>query len=261
MWAQVELGPQFLMQKTKIKISKASIYQFKSFFHLNFLNEGISSSYIDKVKLSKISKIFENSSVNSIEVIHFNSAPSIIPVKFYDKDIKDKYLETNSDLINNIDEDISADQKITIVYSKNKDLLKTLGIDKQKVTHINHFTQLYNYLAGVVDNSDGLSFFIKISSGFFEIMIFNKNEFVFFNSFEIGDENEFLYYTFFVLKNYQSSIKKDKIIFLGKHEMFDNYYNLASKYSSIDFIEDGTHSILNFEENFFSVIHADNIRD
>ena len=257
----METGPQFLMPKTKIKISKASIYQFKSFFHLNFLNEGISSSYIDKVKLSKISKIFKNSSVNSIEVIHFNSAPSIIPVKFFDNDIKAKYLETNTGSINNIDEDISADQKITIVYSKNKDLSKTLGIDKQKVTHINHFTQLYNYLAGVVDNSDGLSFFIKISSGFFEIMIFNKNEFVFFNTFEIGDENEFLYYTFFVLKNFQSSIKKDKIIFIGKHEIFDNYYNLAEKYSSIDFIEDDTHFIVNFEENFYSVIHADNIRD
>ena len=249
------------MQKTKIKISKASIYQFKSFFHLIFLNEGISSTYIDKVKLPEISKIFKNSSINSLEVIHFNSAPSIIPVKFYDKDIKAKYLETNIDSINNIDEDITADQKISVVYSKNKDLSKTLGLDKQKVNHMNHFTQLYNYLAGVVDNSNGLSFFIKISSGFFEIMIFNKNEFVFFNTFEIVDENEFLYYTFFVLKNFQSSINKDKIIFIGKHEIFDSYYNLASKYSSIDFIEDGTYSILNFEENFFSVIHADNIRD
>ena len=249
------------MQKTKTKISIASIYQFESFFHLYFLSESISSSYTDKEKLPKISKLFKNSPVNSVEVIHFNSAPSIIPVKFYDKDIKAKYLETNTGSINNIDEDISADQKINIVYSKNKDLSKTLGLDKQKVSHVNHFTQLYNYLSGVVDNSDGLSFFIKISSGSFEIMIYNKNEFVFFNTFKIVDENEFLYYTFFVLKNFQSSIKKDKIIFIGKHEMFDNYYNLASKYSRIDFIEDGAHSILNFEDNFFSVINANNIRD
>ena len=249
------------MQKTKTKISKASIFQFESFFHLHYLSESVSSSYTDKVKLPRISKIFKNSPINSVEVIHFNSAPSIIPVKFYDKDIKAKYLETNTGSINNIDEDISADQKINIVYSKNKDLSKTLGLDKQKVSHVNHFTQLYNYLSGVVDNSDGLSFFIKISSGSFEIMIYNKNEFVFFNTFKIVDENEFLYYTFFVLKNFQSSIKKDKIIFIGKHEMFDNYYNLASKYSRIDFIEDGAHSILNFEDNFFSVINANNIRD
>jgi hypothetical protein len=99
------------MQKTKTKISKASIYQFESFFHLRFLSESISSSYTDKVKLPKISKIFKNSPVNSLEVIHFNSPPSIIPVKFYDKDIKAKYLETNIGSINNIDEDLSADQK------------------------------------------------------------------------------------------------------------------------------------------------------
>ena len=32
------------------------------------------------------------------------------------------------------------------------------------------------------------------------------------HSFDISDENEFLYYTFFVLKNYQGSINSDKII-------------------------------------------------
>jgi len=249
------------MQKTKTKISKASIYQFESFFHLHFLSESVSSSYNDRVKLTEISKILKNSTVNSVEVIHFNSAPSIIPVKFYDKGINAKYLETNTGSINNIDEDISADQKINVVYSKNKDLSKTLDLDKQKISHVNHFTQLYNYLSGVVDKSDGLSFFIKINSESFEIMIYNKNEFIFFNTFKIVDENEFLYYTFFVLENFQSSIKKDKIIFIGKHEIFDKYYNLASKYSRIDFIEDDAHSILNFEEKFFSVINANNIRD
>ena len=81
------------MLKTKIKISKASIYQFKSFFHLNFLNEGITSTYIVKVKLSKISHILDNSSLKSLEIVHYNSAPSIVPVKFYDKDIKAKYLD------------------------------------------------------------------------------------------------------------------------------------------------------------------------
>lgn len=249
------------MQKTKTKISKASIYQFESFFHLHFLSDSVSSSYTDKVKLPEISKILKNSTVNLVEVIHFNSAPSIIPIKFYDNDIKAKYLETNTGSINNIDEDISADQKINVVYSKNKDLSKTLGLDEQKVSHVNHFTKLYNYLSEVVDNSDGLSFFIKINSRSFEIIIYSKNEFIFFNTFKIVDENEFLYYTFFVLKNFQSSIKKDKIIFIGKHKIFDKYYNLASKYSRIDFIEDDAHFILNFEENFFSVINANNIRD
>ncbi len=249
------------MQKIKIKISKASIYQFRSFFHFYSLNESISSSYTDKAKLSEISSIMENTPLDYLNVIHFNTAPSIIPIKLYDKNFKGKYLETNTVSINTIDEDISADQKIAVVYSKNKDLSQILGIDNQTITHVNHFTQLYDYLIRTINNSYGLSFFIKISSGSFEIMIFNKNEFLFFNNFNIVDENEFLYYTFFVLKNFQSSIKKDKIIFLGKHEIFDKYYNLASKYSRIDFIEDDTHSILNFKEHFFSVINANNIRN
>ena len=143
MWAQAEIGLQFLMLKTKIKISKASIYQFKSFFHLNFLNEGITSTYIDKVKLSKISERLDNSSLKSLEIVHYNSAPSIIPVKFYDKDIKAKYLETTTDFVNNLEEDISTDQKIAVVYSKNKDLSNTLSLDKQKTTHVNHVLRIF----------------------------------------------------------------------------------------------------------------------
>ena len=43
---------------------------------------------------------------------------------------------------------------------------------------------LYNYLIGKLNNSDGFSFFISLSEISFEIIIFNKNKFVFFNSFE-----------------------------------------------------------------------------
>ena len=56
MLAQVGIGLQFLMQKIKTKISEASIYQFETFFHLNYSNESISSSYSDKDQLSSLLK-------------------------------------------------------------------------------------------------------------------------------------------------------------------------------------------------------------
>ena len=254
------IGLQFLMQKIKTKINKASIYQFEHFFHLNYLNESISSSYSDKFQLSTVSNILNNDSLKSLDIIHLNSPPSIIPTKFYDRSIKARYIETNSHKSRSLDDDTSSDRKITIVYPKNKNLSKILNFNHKEINHTNYFTQLYNYLIGKLNNSNGFSFFICLSDTSFEIIIFNKKEFVFFNSFGINDENEFLYYTFFVLKNYQGSINSDKIIFLGKYERFNKYYNLASKYSKIDFIEDDINSLISYKSQSFLILNENNIR-
>ena len=115
-------------------------------------------------------------------------------------------------------------------------------------------------MLGQLQNSDGLSFFVSLSDISFEVVIFNKNKFVFFNSFDISNENEFLYYTFFVLKNYHVSINSDKIIFLGKYDRFDKFYNLVSKYSKIDFIEDNINSLTSYQSQSFSILNENNIR-
>tara|TARA_B100001057_G_scaffold149930_1_gene149823 strand:- start:666 stop:1415 length:750 start_codon:yes stop_codon:yes gene_type:complete len=248
------------MQKIKTKINKASIYQFETFFHLNYLNESISSSYSDKNQLYLVSKILKDDSIKLLDITHLNSPPSIIPTKFYDKSIKARYLETNSRTSRSLNDDISSDRKITVVYPKNKNLSQILDIDDREINHTNYFTQLYNYLIGQLNSSNGFSFFICLSDTSFEIIIFNKNEFIFFNSFGINDENEFLYYTFFVLKNYQGSVNSDKIIFLGKHERFNKYYDLASKYSKIDFIDDDVNFLVSHESKSFSILNENNIR-
>ena len=104
-------------------------------------------------------------------------------------------------------------EKLLLYIQRTENLSQILNNDDKKINHTNHFTQLYNYLIGKLNNSNGFSFFISLSEISFEIIIFNKNEFVFFNSFGINDENEFLYYTFFVLKNYQGSIIQIKLYF------------------------------------------------
>ena len=254
------IGLQSLMQKIKTKISKASIYQFEHFFHLSSLNENFSSSYSDKNQLKLVTNILKKDSIKSIDITHFSSPPSIIPSKYYDKSLKAKYLETNTKMSGSIGRDISNDKKMTIVYSKNENLSQILNNNDKKIYHTNHFTQLYNYLIGQLNNSDEFSFFINLSDTSFEIIVFNNNKFVFFNSFNINDENEFLYYTFFVLKNYNASIKLNKIIFLGKYERFDKFYDLVSKYSKIDFIEENINSLVSYESQSFSILNENNIR-
>ena len=46
-------------------------------------------------------------------------------------------------------------------------------------------------------------------------------------------------------------IKADKIIFLGKFEKFKDYYEIASKYSIIDFVDLTMHSSIIKIHHFF----------
>ena len=63
-----------------------------------------------------------------------------------------------------------------------------------------------------------------------------------------------------MLKNYHVSIKSDKIIFLGKYDRFDKFYNRVLKYSKIDFTEDNINSLASYESQSFSILNENNIR-
>ena len=56
-----------------------------------------------------------------------------------------------------IEEILSRDKKLPVIYSKKKTYLKFLKMMK-KINHTNYFTKLYNYLIGQLNNSDGLLF-------------------------------------------------------------------------------------------------------
>jgi hypothetical protein len=175
--------------------------------------------------------------------------------------MKSKYLDTNTVVSKSIVTDTSSDRKIKVVYSISDELTELLVKNNLEYSNNNYFTYLYNFLVNKISKSDGFSFYINLNYKSFDIIIFNNNEFIFFNSFKINDENEFLYYLFFVLKNYESSNKSDKIIFLGKFEKFIDYYEIASKYSIIDFVDLTNNSSIINDSPFFSIVNENYIRN
>ena len=249
------------MQKIKSKINKTFIYQFESYFHLKSINDVIRVDFDDDKFVSKSLDFILNSSSEFIEIINFNSRPSVVPSIYFDEDLKYKYLITNTVSLKTILSDTSYDKKIKIVYSISDKLNEILEKSKLEYSHNNYFTYLYDFIENRNAETNGFSFFVNLNYKSFDIIIFNNDEFIFFNSFNVNDENEFLYYLFFVLKNYEGSNKKDKITFLGKFERFENYYNIASKYSEIDFIVYNNNSSESHESPFFSIINENYIRD
>lgn len=256
----METGHLFLMQKKINKIYKLNIHQYKSYVDFiltdNYFSLDFNSKNFDLNFIETISKI----NFSSIELIFFSDVPSIVPSKLFDKKYSNKYLETNTSDIKKIRHDISNDKKITIVYSINNYLLKILNKKSIKYSVKNYFTILYNYLCVKHRVSEGLTLYINLNEGSFDILIFKTKEFIYFNSFEIDDKDKFLYYLFFVMKNYEVSSKKDKIIFLGRYDKYLEYYEIANKYSQLEYIIDNTDSKFNIKSPFFSYLNENNIR-
>ena len=248
------------MQKKINKIHKINIHQYKSYVDFvladDYLTLDFNSKNFDLNFIETISKI----NFSSIKLIFFSDIPSIVPSKLFDKKYSNKYLETNTSNIKNIRHDISNDKKITTVYSINNSLIKILNKRNIKYSVKNYFTILYDYLSGKNRISEGLTLYINLNEDSFDILIFKLEEFIYFNTFEIDDKDKFLYYLFFVMKNYEVSSKKDKIIFLGKYEKYLEYYETVNKYSQLDYIIDNSINKLNIKSPFFSYLNEDNIR-
>ena len=256
----METGHLFLMQKKINKIHKINIYHYKSYVDFvladDYLTLNFNSKNFDLNFIETISKI----NFSSIELIFFSDTPSIVPSRLFDKKYSDKYLETNTLNIRNIKHDISNDKKITIVYSIDNFLVKILNKKNIKYSVRSYFTVLYDYLSGKDRISEGLTSYINLNEDSFDILIFKSKEFIYFNSFEIDDKDKFLYYLFFVMKNYEFSSKKDKIIFLGRYDKYLEYYEIVNNYSQIDYIIDNSNSKFNIKSPFFSYLNEDNIR-
>ena len=257
----METGLLFLMQKTKNNTKKKFVYQFETYFLIESATDNHKIYFSDKDYLSKANLVFEKLDKHFVEVVYLNSQPTIVPSLYYEENIKSKYLEANTIISKSIVSDTSNDKKIKVVYTISDELTEVVVKNNLKYSNKNYFTYLYNFLVKRISKSDGFSFYIYMNYKSFDIIIFNSDEFIFFNSFKINDENEFLYYLFFVLNNYESTNKTDKIMFLGKYEKFKDYYEIASKYSIIDFVDFTNNSSIINDSLFFSIVNENYIRN
>ena len=244
----METGLQFLMQKRNKNNSskKIEIHQFKSNFFIG------SESDIKLFNLKSFSK--DDLNTENVTIIHFNKPPVIVPNKIFIKDNLNKYLSTNYELSNNlsVSYDETTNKLIYIVYEKKNNLETILNKKGIEFMSINYFTVIYEYLTPLKKN-DEMSIYINLRNRLFDIVIYNKDEFLYFNTFNKKNKEEFLYYLLYVLKNFQADVNSTKINFLGKFEEFKEYYDYTSLYAELVYIKNNTQTINNIkhESPFF----------
>ena len=225
---------------------KIEIHQFKSNFFIRDDNnfKALSLKSFSKADLSN----------EDVIIIHFNKPPVIVPNKLFIKDNLNEYLSTNYELSNNlsVSYDETSNKLLYIVYEKKKNLESLLNKKGIGFISINYFTVIYEYLTPL-KKKDEMSIYINLRNSLFDITIYNKDEFLYFNTFNKKNKEEFLYYMLYVLKNFQADVNSTKINFLGKFEEFKEYYDYTSLYAEVIYIENNPQTINNIkhESPFF----------
>ena len=237
MLAQMEIGQQFLMLQIDNKITSddLSILIFKDRAAFCTLDQSL---YFDLEKKNINSQSldtwlkYHNIKKKNNKCILFDHTGVVVPHKLYDETNKNLYLSlSEDDLIYKIIETkfIKSDNQI-FIFPQSRDwklLLKDLVVNLE----ITHFAaELIPFLSKISNKNLKKNVFIHLRKDYFDLFIYQGSQLMLYNSFTQKDEEEFLYYLFFVLEQFYLKQNQFSAIFLGKFPNYQKYYDAFKEF-------------------------------
>ena len=236
-----------------------SIHSFKNGFSFCTANS------IDFFSHSSDINEFENSIINFLDkehnnfeylsIIFFQNPSTLIPSVFFDENRLDDYLsyyfkKPETEII--IYDDLKKIDK-TNIYSipvKLYRMIRKIDID---FNFFHYNSLLIKKILNLCSNEKfSKQLFVHLHFDTMDIFLVKKNKLIFCNCFVVKNENDFMYYLFFVIEQFDLSPKEFEILFLGKIDVFKSYYDIVKNYHSyVTFSNEET-----FTKKEFSKHHA-----
>ena len=164
----------------------------------------------------------------------FESNGVIVPKALFDERDKNVYLSLTDDDLKNKKIETKAIESSNQVFiypqSRNWNLLFQNLVNDIETTHF--AAQLISVLSKLSNDNLKKSVFIHLRKDFFDLFIYQGRQLLLFNSFPHQDEEEFLYYLFFVMEQFYLKANKFEAIFLGKFRVYQKYYNVFREFHS-----------------------------
>ena len=193
---------------------------------------------------STLKKILEDNSLLDFErvnCIYFNQPATFVPTPLYDSSRKENYVKQNISLDAKLkitgDDTLNKEIKILHqVHSREKELLMQL----YKNIKFTHFTKIiYDYLSKLVSSDGEIVMYLHLQDNFFDVMVFNCQNLLFYNSYHYKNEEDFLYYSLAVAEELSLNPEEFSIIFLGKFNRYNAYYKALENYQEkLKYIDD-----------------------
>ena len=202
------------------------------------INDGIEDL---KVSLKKKIEFFQKDDFEIFSVVFFQRPSTFVPQKFFDSKKSKIYLslynKTPKEDI--VAYDILESQQQVNVYSFEKEIKIILDETEIQFNFIHYNTILQKKILSICSFIEfKYQLFIHIQYKAVDVFLAKTDQIVFNNRFSIKNEDEFLYYIFFVVEQFDLKFDDFEIIFLGKFFEYNKYYDLISQFhKNYKFIE------------------------
>ena len=249
----MEIGQQFLMPKKSriIQPRELSIHIFQNGFSfctsskIDFVSSLNNNSNF-KTELDDYLGYYTNGDFDSFSIILFQYPSTFVPQNLFNKKQSKLYLSLYHKALETdiVAYDTLEEVEQVNVYSFPESIKNILEEANVNFQYVHYNTLLYRIILNL-SLSDQFSnqLFVHFQSQAMDIFLVQQNQVLFQNQFAVTNEDEFLYYLFFVIEQFDLESKEFQITFLGKLAAFENYYKIVKQYHSYTSFAD-KHKIL-----------------
>ena len=184
-----------------------------------------------------------------MKFVSFHNASTFVPNSLFDnsrsKDYLKLYAKERENEIVYYDNIKQVSQINVYTFPKSiSNNLKKVNINLE-ISHYNTLL-LNNILSLEFSNGIEYQLFIHLQSEALDVFLFQKKQFKFNNRFLISNEDEFLYYLFFIVEQFEIETEALEIVFLGKIQRYEPYYKALNQYhNNIKFVDVDNNQIEN----------------
>jgi hypothetical protein len=248
MSVQTETGLPFLMpNKNKIlKKKDLSIHFFRDGFYfctqskVEFIPSLQDPKDFHKILIDYLD-YHSKESFNAFSLISFHNPSTFVPLPLFDKSFCKDYLglynrtkDHEIILYDTLEEDYQVN-----LYSFPRFISVALKESKFNFSFHHYNTLLHNKILTLgSSNKFDYQLFIHLQQGVMDVFLLQKKCIKFNNCFSVSNPDEFLYYLFFVIEQFDIQSEDFGLNFLGKFKCFTTYYKAVEQFhNNIKFVD------------------------
>jgi hypothetical protein len=187
-----------------------------------------------KSAIDEITNFYPKETIQNLQVVSYHRPSTFVPAVFFEEKLLPNYLrfagEQDKGSISKFD--VLENENTINVYAIPKDISELLNSSLKNNFLCHYNTLLYKEVVALSKSvgKNKFQLFIHLQSGGMDLYLTENTNMVFQNFFYLKNEEEFLYYVFFVVEQYQLKPQEFEIVFLGEIKNFNSYYEALKKY-------------------------------
>ena len=173
-----------------------------------------------------------NDTFSSVKIIHYNNLSTVVPEVVFDKNNALSYLKFNSQILQNdyVAYDQIFNNECVNVY------IPYVNINNFIFKKFDSF--IYNHYSSIIleevksneKNSINPSLYLNMGLNHIEVIYFQNNKLIFYNTFDYSTKEDVIYYLLFTIDQLKLNPEKTPLVISGSISVDDEYYEIIYKY-------------------------------